>query len=63
MENNCRYTESDVYSTIGVYNSIHNLQLEAKIDKLYKQLDNCDDIWMRNKIAKKIRRLKERIIK
>lgn len=52
------YCKSDVNNTLSLYSHLANIDLANKIAKLREQMDLCDDIYERQRLARKILRLK-----
>ena len=52
------YCEEDASSTLSLYSYYHNLSINDKIKDLYEKMDLCDDMQMREHLARKIVRLK-----
>lgn len=52
------YCKSDVNNTLSLYNHLASIDLANKIAKLREQMDLCDDIYERQRLARKILRLK-----
>ena len=55
------YNESDIDATLRLYRETQKMEIEAEINRIYTILDNCDDIWMREKWARKIKRLQHKL--
>ena len=58
----CVYCATDCMNVQNLYLSIHNIDIENKIDKVRAKIDLCDDLAMRSHLARKIMRLKSEII-
>lgn len=52
------YCEADTNNTYMLHKTFREIEFKDKLNKLHKQLDNCDDINERAIIARKIQRLK-----
>lgn len=52
------YCKSDANNTLSLYNHLADISLASKIAKLREQMDLCDDIYERQRLARKILRLK-----
>lgn len=55
------YSEADVNATLMLYKETRKSELESQIEKLRLHLDNCDDVYVRGKLARKIKRLQVKI--
>lgn len=55
---NMEYCKSDVNTTLSLYNHLASISLSNEIVKLREQIDLCDDIYERQRLARKILRLK-----
>lgn len=58
---NISYSKQDVEVTHNLFMYANNLEIQQKIDKIYKQIDSCDDIQMREHLVKKISKLKTQL--
>lgn len=58
---NIGYSKQDIEATHNLFIYANNLEIQKKIDKIYKQIDSCDDIQMREYLVKKISKLKTQL--
>lgn len=59
----CEYEEADVTNTRILSINMHNAEIEIKLDKIREQIENCDDFDKRRRLARKLARLKRKLIK
>ena len=52
------YNSKDVEGVNNLYLHLHKAELNQRINKLREQIDLCDDMQMREHLARKIVRLK-----
>lgn len=59
---NTQYSTADVEATRDIYIRLLNIEVNKQIDKLYEQMDNCDDMQLRQKLARKVFKLKQKLL-
>lgn len=62
MDDVLNYCKADVLSTQSLYISMHNADIQYKIDAIYDKLKDCDDLALRGIYARKILRLKSKLL-
>ena len=62
MKNTVKYCETDVLSTMDISIRMHNLNIENKIKEIHEQMDTCDDPIVRRLLARKVKRLKSKLL-
>lgn len=61
VEPNVEYAASDVDLTCELHKYLHNRVIQTRIESIRRQMDICDDIYERSRLARKILRLKNRL--
>lgn len=57
-ENVISYCKNDVSNTLGLYRMHRCADIEHRMMCIRKEIDSCDDFWMRCKLARKLKRLR-----
>lgn len=52
------YCENDVSNTLDIYKRLRCADIEHKMMCIRKEIDSCDDFWMRCRLARKLKRLR-----
>lgn len=55
------YSSADCINTNYLHNHMRKAELERKISSLENQIDLCDDMQMRSRLARKIARLRREL--
>lgn len=58
MEKYMKYCEADVSATLNLYKVKRYSEIQHKMMCIRKEIDSCDDFWVRCKLARKLKRLR-----
>ena len=56
------YNTNEVMITRELHRKLHNVDVNIRMDAIREAMDTCDDVQMREHLAKKLSREKHRLI-
>lgn len=61
MNENIEYSMTDVINTQELCKQLHKVEIERQIQMIHQKMDLCDDIHMREHLAKRLKRLRKEL--